>query len=232
LDKLPFSVYDFFGYLAAGFVLLVGLAAAFVGSDDWQESPPTIVGLLLIVIAYAAGHVVANISGYLYEATLVRKGLKTPTVNLFRTDQPGNIAWLLPGYFKALPEAQRERVLQTAKERTGIDAPSEGLFFHCFGRVKSNEAVMARLNTFLNLYGFCRNMSLSLLLVAIALTIGSAGLGTAHTGRLVPPGWCIVGCVVGGAGLLYRYLKFFRQYAVEVFTSYADLEATRQGGPS
>src|SRR5689334_9933697 len=51
MSQLPFSIYDFFGYLASGFVVLVGLAAAFVGSDAWQESPETIVTLLLIVAA-------------------------------------------------------------------------------------------------------------------------------------------------------------------------------------
>jgi hypothetical protein len=224
MDKLPFSVYDFFGYLASGFVLLVGLAAAFVGNDDWQKTPSTIVGLLLIVIAYSAGHVVANVSGYLFEAKLVGRVLQTPTVNLLRTEEPkGWAVRLLPGYFTRLPEEQRARVLEKARSEAGIDKASPGLFYHCFGRVKGIDSVRGRLDTFLNLYGFCRNMALTLVIVGIALVIGSAALHTAHTGHLVSPGWWAAGCVAGSIGLLYRYLKFFRHYATEVFVTYSEL---------
>ena len=84
MDKLPFSVYDFFGYLSAGFVLLVGLAAAFTGTESWQRTPGATVGLLLVVVAYTAGHVIANLSGYLIEGTLVRRVLGTPSILLFQ----------------------------------------------------------------------------------------------------------------------------------------------------
>jgi len=44
MDKLSFIVYDFFGYLASGFVLLVAIVAAFKGAGPLNASgrPPTI----------------------------------------------------------------------------------------------------------------------------------------------------------------------------------------------
>jgi hypothetical protein len=221
MDKLPFTVYDFFGYLSAGFVLLVGLAAAFTGTESWQRTPGATVGLLLVVVAYTAGHVIANVSGYLIEGTLVGKILGTPSTILFQDDKP-SWAKLLPGYYRPLPQEQRERILERAAT-AGHDRPrqGQGLFYHCFSAAKERESTMARLSTFLNLYGFCRNMALSTLLVALALVVGML-LGTAETGHLVAPGWWAAGALLASIGLLYRYLKFFRHYSVEVFVSYAE----------
>lgn len=220
MDKLPFSVYDFFGYLSAGFVLLVGLAAAFTGTESWQRTPGATVGLLLVVVAYTAGHVIANVSGYLIEGTLVRKVLGTPSTVLFQEHKPRRRARLLPGYYRLLPLEQRQRVLSRAAE-AGITGPGEGLFYHCFSTAKERESTMTRLSTFLNLYGFCRNMAVSTLIVAITLFVGTR-LGTAKTGHLVAPGWWALGAFLASIGLLYRYLKFFRHYSVEVFVSYAE----------
>jgi hypothetical protein len=219
MDKLPFTVYDFFGYLSAGFVLLVGLAAAFTGSESWQRTPGATVGLLLVVVAYTAGHVIANVSGYLIEGTLVRRILGAPNKVLFAESGP-QWARLLPGYYRPLPPEQRKRVLGRAAQ-AGITEPGEGLFYHCFSAAKESESTMTRLSTFLNLYGFCRNMAVSTLIVAIALFAGML-LGTAETGHLVAPGWWAAGAFLASIGLLYRYLKFFRHYSVEVFVSYAE----------
>ena len=66
---------------------------------------------------------------------------------------------------------------------------------------------MARLNSFLNQYGFARNISLTLLIASvIVLSSGRRDLA-------------IVAAVMG-VGMFYRYLKFFRQYTYEVFITF------------
>jgi hypothetical protein len=223
MDKLPFTVYDFFGYLSAGFVLLVGIAAAFTDSESWQRTPGAGVALLLIVIAYTAGHVVANMAGYLLEGVLVRRILSPPNKLLFTV---GTSRWsrLFPGYFRPLPREQRERVLALAATR-GITEPGEGLFYHCFNAAKEDPTSLGRLETFLNLYGFARNMSLATLIVAACLLAGTL-TGNAKTGALIAPGWWVAAAFAASIGLLYRYLKFFRHYSVEVFVSYAERAPT------
>ncbi len=79
MDKLTFTIYDFFGYLASGFVLIVALVAAFVGYKPLLGSPSAIISLLLVVAAYVVGHVIANLAGDLIERRLVRQGLGMPT---------------------------------------------------------------------------------------------------------------------------------------------------------
>ncbi|MFH1349886.1 MAG: hypothetical protein ABII26_03025, partial [Pseudomonadota bacterium] len=73
-----------------------------------------------------------------------------------------------------------------------------------------------RLNTFLNLYGFSRNISMSGLLAASVLIIGmfSTGFSTQKM-------WWIIVALGICIGMFYRYLKFFKHYTEEVFRAYA-----------
>jgi hypothetical protein len=87
--------------------------------------------------------------------------------------------------------------------------------------MKGDAPVQARLETFLNLYGFCRNMAMALVLAAFALGIGLI-VGSAETGPDVSPGVWLITAVVAAVGLFYRYLKFLRQFGVELLTSYAE----------
>jgi hypothetical protein len=219
MDKIPFSVYDFFGYLASGFVLLVGVAASFTNTDSWQNNPTLIISILLVIGAYTVGQVIANIAGFLLESVVIAKLLRRPSVNLMATDSPPKWrARFFPGYYRALPAVQRDACLS----RAGLSELSgEGLFYKAFAVVKRDESAMSRLSTFLNLYGFCRNMTIALAATAVCLVAGSLD-GTAKTGTLVPPGWCALLAACLGAGLFYRYLKFFRQYSVELFITYAE----------
>ena len=118
-------------------------------------------------------------------------------------------------------------------QRTVLAVPGA----HCAGCIAKIEhglpdvpgIVSARLNIFLNLYGFCRNMTMALVLAAATLTVGIVA-GTAEAGSHVEPAWWIAAALIAAVGLFYRYLKFLRQYAVELLTSYAatDLTAPQQ----
>jgi hypothetical protein len=112
-----------------------------------------------------------------------------------------------------------------------IEEPGRALFYHCFERVKHDEATRTRLNNFLNQYGFCRNMSLALLLSALILLVGllNAMLRGGDVGDHT--GWAILVATLAGIGMFYRYLKFFREYTVEVFRSCAekDVQTAKKG---
>lgn len=75
------------------------------------------------------------------------------------------------------------------------------------------------MDTFLQLYGFCRNASFSLF--ASAVLLGGAWL------RCGTWEYALYGIValLASVGMLYRYLKFYRQYSYELFTAYPDLAA-------
>jgi hypothetical protein len=217
VNQLPFSVYDFFGNLASGVIVIVGITVAFIGYEPLRESSSLPVGIVLVIAAYILGHIVANLAGDLIERRFVAERLGRPTeILLGEAEVPARRRWLFAGHSTPLPQATRERVKARSPGLSGA-----ALFFHCFAQVKGDEVVRERLSTFLNLYGFCRNMSLALVGVASCLLAGIL-IGSADTGPVVGPVWWLAAGLGAAVGMLYRYLKFYRQYAVEVLISYAE----------
>lgn len=88
MTKIPFAVYDFFGYLAAGFLLLVG--TDHIAQQGWvsEANRGAVGGLLWVTAAYIIGQLVAGPSAWLLERNIVGKLLKRPNANLFRDPPP------------------------------------------------------------------------------------------------------------------------------------------------
>lgn len=215
VGRLPFSVYDFFGYLACGFLLpaaadyTLDLGVPF--SNGWSLPE----GSLFVLIAYVAGQITAGLAAWLLERQLVHRCLGSPDIYLLQ-DINNCQRQLFPGFTAPLPEVTRKRVLEKARA-AGIQEPGQALFLHAFARVKRDEITLTRLNGFLALYGFCRNMAFVFLLLA-ALFVWASAVG----GKPVDGRW-IAFSILGAIGMFWRYLKFFRQYAYEVFVTYSEL---------
>jgi hypothetical protein len=214
VNRIPFSVYDFFGYLASGFLLVV--TVDYVIGDGWvlHNDLGVTLGVFWLLVSYITGQIIASPASFFLERLLVGKGLKRPSTNLLQ-ERPRTLrARPLPGHYTPLPKPTRERVQGKAKAAK-VNETGEALFIHAFGEVKKDEKNMPRLNTFLNLYGFCRNISFTCLLVTIMIVAGSLALD--KTEKLY---WALAS-MAAAVGMLYRYLKFFRQYAYELFITYA-----------
>lgn len=217
MNRIPFAAYDFFGYLASGLVVIIGmeLALGFPRVLGQDLKPMDMVVLLLAI--YVAGQLVATPSKAVFEDGLVEKILGRPSVNLFQQKRPWVRWFLFPGFYKPLPDEIRERVL-TRAAREGIKGPGEALFLHVrySPEVRADDKLMARLDSFLNLYGFARNLAFTTLVVGTSLSVRAWWL---HPEPALAK--YAVAAVVVGALLLYRYLKFFRQYSYELFSAYA-----------
>lgn len=214
--KIPFTSYDFWAYLSAGFLLLV--VVDHVGGTGLlvRESWTIVQGVVAVAGAYAVGQLVASVSSALLERVVVGKLLGHPRDVLF--GRPKAWRWvrkLMPGYFTPLPDETQRAVLARGDE-AGIAGPGEALFWAAFGVARSNQIVMNRLADFLNLYGFCRNVALVSLVNAVVLRWSY----WQKDGPVADLYWSWVALAVG-VGMTFRYLKFFRHYAVEVFTAYA-----------
>jgi hypothetical protein len=226
--NIPFSPYDFFGYLANGFLIICAFEYAFFGTAlaerDWKVGP----AVFFAVLAYIIGHIVANLSSYFLEHKLVRGTLKSPEETLFtKAKQKGErrtlAERLFPIFCQPFPPETQKRVLALA-EKNGFDKPGRGLFLHAHSVVKQDKVTLERLTTFLNQYGFCRNVSMGLIIAAIILIAGAlkdwGQWSEIDTHRL----WWAGAALLGAVGMFYRYLKFFRHYTMEVFNSYAELK--------
>lgn len=89
--------------------------------------------------------------------------------------------------------------------------------------MKSDAVAFGRMNTFINLYGFARNIWMASLLGCTMLIVSGAVLpylngASADYERLI----ALLPTLFVAVIMFYRYLKFHRLYAVEMYTTYAE----------
>jgi hypothetical protein len=217
LNSVPFVNYDFFGYLASGLVIVC--AFAFIQDAQWVVAGATspVHALLGTILVYVAGQVIATPASWFYERLLVRQILGQPEVILFNNAEAIGWKQVFFEYFEPLSPWARTTILRKA-ERFGIDRPGRELFHHIWSQLKDDAAIAPRLSTFLNNYGFARNMSMACLFGGL-LILGDLWLGmAANPEQSFVWGWTSIALAVG---LLYRYLKFYRQYTFELFMTYS-----------
>ena len=225
--KIPFSIYDFFGYLGCGFVFLFAVDFGFSGGWLIKEDLWPVYIVFWIVLAYITGHIIANISSFLLEHKFLRETLISPEETLFDEERrKGFWPKLFPIFYKPFPEETRKLVLMKAK-KAGIESTGRGLFFHCHALVLSQKHTSERLSNFLNLYGFSRNISMSGLMAALILIVGMV-----NTGFSPQKVWWIIVALCVSIGMFYRYLKFFKHYTEEVFRAYAAIPERSSGQES
>lgn len=211
----PFTDYDFWAYIAAGFVFLFALdhvlQTGWMLRKDWT----VVEGLLATACAYAIGHILAGLASALIERRLVRRWLGSPSETLLG-DGKGPVWFrrIYPSYYEPLPDEIRDAVFASAKA-VKINKPGEAMFWAAFNAARPNKAAMARMDTFLNQYGMCRNLAFTAFICAALLC------GSAYWHHTSDDYWWSLAAVVLALGMLLRYLKFYRLYSVEVFTSYA-----------
>ena len=228
MDKLlRFSDYDVFAYLASGFAALAGwdllFATGYVIGAQWSVSS----GTLTIVAAYVIGQIIASPAAWLIERQLVRRALGHPASVLMRTEPlSGWRKWAshfaLAEYYRPLDPAVAES-LREFMTTNGITS-SEGLFWQAFSIAKSSTSAAARMDAFLRLYGFCRNIAF----VAFATGLGLAGKLVLYLRSI---GWDANADIMAmhsgvlllvAAGMLHRYLKFHRLFSLEVLVTFAN----------
>lgn len=214
-QKIPFTSYDFWAYLSAGFMLLFAMDQAAGTQLLLRESWTVVQGVVAVSVAYAVGQLVASASSWLYEKLIVGKLLGYPRDVLFgRSNAWKWIRRLMPTYFEALPAETQKAALEKGL-KLGVKSPGEALFWpaHAYGR--STPTIASRLDNFLNLYGFCRNTAL----------VGLIDAAVLYWSYLQPNGpaehllWARISLLVS-AGMTLRYLKFYRHFTLEVFTAW------------
>lgn len=226
MDKTPFSVYDFFAYLSSGAILLATGDYVMGYGLLSQKDVGLVLAVLLIILAYVGGHIVAHFSSFIFEYGAVGRILRRPSVVLLGEHASWRVwPWIFPNYFRALPEVTQKRVHQQAAARH-FAGKGEALFLHAYPLVTFDSGLQNRLDSFRNQYGFARNMSFVFLASAIAVI--AAHKLAYHPVRLR---WAVL-AGTAGVVLFYRYLKFLRQFSYELFLRYAELPRTLNTGPS
>lgn len=224
VDKLPFSVYDFFSYLVAGFVVLAGVDFGLRDAAALEEPPELALALLAVLGAYITGQLIAQLAGWLLERGALRL-TDPPEETLFADGTPAGKRPRWPqSLYRPLEPVTRDRVVARARAADfplagdGAAAGGKALWKHCFVRVRSDAPTAARLATFSYLADFSRNVALAALLAAVAIIAGMP-LGRAGAD---PALWLAV-ALAAAVGLAARYLRFRRLFHAEAYIAYAEL---------
>jgi len=228
MDKIPFDPYDFFGYLASGAVVLLGMQFVFGFPVVLGQEFKVIEGIILLLAAYVGGHLMATPAKALLESLVVAKVLRRPSVNLLQPRTHSIRARIFPDYFTPLPNNVWHSVRSKA-EAKGVEGLGEPLFLHVryCTETQDNEKLLAKLAIYRTKFGFARNLSFTCILFAVALgvkIIMTPSPDPNMVTTIVRPDphlakYAFTAAVVGIL-LFYRYLKFFRQYSYELFNSY------------
>ncbi len=214
MDKTPFSFYDFFGYLAPAILLTTAIDFALNNQALIHYAGSGVInGIVSLLLIYIVGHTLATPAGWLYETLLVKKILNKPSeVLLFNVEKKVGKK-LFRGYYTALPVQIQEKIIEKAGE-SGIKTDHKAIYQFAFSKVKSNHLYMERLNTFLNLYGFARNISFVCFVITFVLLFSALFYDNIHLIK-----WALL-MLIPGMIMLYRFLKFYRHYAYELFLSF------------
>ena len=222
MSSIPFTVYDFFGYIASGLIAL-SLPDIVAGQVPLADEDLTSFQIILLVLmAYIVGHILASMTKLIYERMLVERLLGLPSKVLFTNPSTQGIKrFLFPIYFKPLDEVIAARVLARAAT-FGVSGPGDALFYHARTLAKQDASTWSRMEAYLSLYGFCRNISFTLAIASMFFLLlyidGRASMAT----------WCLL-ALLSSFIMGSRYLKFYRLYVFELFTSYADIPVKSAG---
>jgi hypothetical protein len=215
--------YDLIAYLPQGFLVLVALdyiaGTNFVLTADWNTTR----GILIAIVAYIAGHIAATPSSALLERHLVTKWLMPPSITLLSDKKPHSFkASLFPDYYTPLADVMRSTVLAKLGLTSISGANGEDIFWRAYPVATKDENARKRMATFLNLYGFCRNVSFISAATSVALLIQILWVKFVY-GYDVDFERVEVALIliVVSFAMFQRYLKFYRLYSVEVFKAYA-----------
>lgn len=175
---------------------------------------------LLVISSYILGQVISHLSAVVLEQWMVKRMLgDVPELLLASEDSKSGWAKVFPQYFHRMRSTTVARVMAQA-ERRGCHLRGNDLYDHCFAVVtESSERAQARMDYLKSQYGFTRNIAFAFFCSAVLVVLADAA--GPHRVSL----WWAVAAVALSVCMLYRYLKFYREYTSELFKRYAELPA-------
>jgi hypothetical protein len=196
---LPFRTYEIPGALISGFLILAACEAGYDGTwlidQEWNSERISIFGTMSLCL----GLVVAALSRYLLEEKFIGGWLKAAEEILpagFPSDSRDWKHTLFPDYFARVSQAHVQMV-----------SGNDWIARH----------PQRRFSVSLQLATVCRTLCLGLVIVSLILASGIvwnsaiSGWGQAEWRKF---GYCALS-LFEAATMLYRYLKYRRQHAIE-----------------
>ena len=234
MDRLlRFSDYDVFAYLSSGLATFVVVDLAFstgiIIGADWDAAQ----GTITVLMAYPVGHMVAEPAAYFLERKFVRQVLRPPSkilledVPLARRSRWRRI--IFANYHSPAPCNVVASVMRGVRQSDTDATIGEAIFWIAHPVAQRDEIAYPRMQSFLNLYGFCRNLAFvafcgGLLIGGLMIYASLLSSGSFNPER----GLLAAGILLASAVLFLRYLKFHRLYTLEALVAFAAFQEKRE----
>jgi hypothetical protein len=220
--RFPYTIFDIFVYFLPGFIFTSSLIWLVVPENsildlfyfiDSTKDFKYIYFFFSLIIFYSIGHIVSSIAQKILEKIFIKNLLGYQTQNLFGSSSKNSCILFklsdLSDYRKCYSEKFQEKFNQTFNDYfSDMGDHEHDRFMLCFTFVKENcPTTFSRITTFLLIYDFSRNTSLSLLFLGFTLLIKN---------------YFLYGTIIVMIAYLFfcRYLKFYRMYADEIFRTF------------
>lgn len=215
----PFTDYDFYAYLTSGTLLLAVFDLVFDSAKLLTRPSWTVVQVVAVVAAaYVTGHIVATFSQLIIERFVVSKLLTKPIqlqLGYTKANLIEKLLGILVGrYYEPLTDDVRAKI--SAEARAALSKPADGalsaedVFQAGFRRSFSVEGARARIDGFLNQYGFCRNISFAALVALLLFCWQAYSVGGQESALL------ITAAAVVFVAMFVRFIKFYAAFQAEV----------------
>ncbi|MDX7951763.1 hypothetical protein P7D22_11345 [Lichenihabitans sp. Uapishka_5] len=166
-EWFPLTDYEFYAFVASGMFLIAAVDYCYTGGVLVGRTEWTVVqGVFWTVVAYVLGQICAAPSSAVVEFLLARVWLRSPaTVALGigkRRWREHVVAWLFANReYAPLSSAVQNRIKKAAATKLKVnvdDLDAEAVFQVAFPAARGQEDSAKRLDSFINSYGFCRNI--------------------------------------------------------------------------
>jgi hypothetical protein len=223
-DWFPLTNYEFYAYVATGVILIAAVDYSFAGAVLSNRTEWTVVETAFwLIVAYLLGQICAAPSSAILEHWLARRVFHAPVEIALGSETMRARELFIARLFanreySPLSADMRKRIADKAAEKLGRPQGSqlsgEAVFEVAFPAARASADTVARLEQFLSLYGFSRNICFASLIALISLAIRLH----ANPDKLT---WCLLaGTIVLCLGMYGRFIKFYAAYSREVLRSY------------
>jgi len=230
ISRIEFWPYDIFGYLLPG---LIASAALICCNSSLQRLCSTLVkdnefyvAIAIAISAYLIGHLIAALSSLFLERIIVRHTMKYPTERMFDRSKAGTRkAWFYTSYSRPYSKEFIDLVDRKFMEVYGV-IPSDvhDRFWMAWSYITLHHPPAFRRSThFLELYGFARNSSMSLLISAFYPVL----FHSSWNADISPLAWVIV-LSASSLVMFMNYLKLLRRDNDEIFRGFVACDSVKK----
>lgn len=183
--------------------------------------------IIFLFFCYLIGHIISAFSSFIIERFLVKDTMGFPSKILVGGVQP-KYKLLFGNYRRPLKSQMIGEIKSLINKTFGYDVHKDDYYWLCYSYIITTRPFLApRVHHFVNLYGFSRNITASILLyLSTRLILLNLILGS----KMDFYSWLTwILFLLAGAFMFWNYLKLFKRQAIDIYYLFLSIKNTEDG---